>query len=115
MVKGRFLEFNEKSGIGDLLFVNMNHPTQYRFYRRRNSWDECFMVEFYSNSEDYQLYCGHNEQDRGMIDPITLLVPPYPKVEWKRIKFEPYWQAICLKLLKKLKELYSQEHDVDKK
>lgn len=89
MVKGRFLEFNEKSGIGDLLFVNMNHPTQYRFYRRRNSWDECFMVEFYSNSEDYHLYCGHNEQDRGMIDPITLLVPPYPKVEWKRIKFEP--------------------------
>lgn len=88
MVKGSFLEYNEKSGIGDLLFVNMNHPTQYRFYHRRDSWDECYMVEFCSNSEEYHLYWGHNVLDRGMIDPITLLLPPYPEVEWKRIKFE---------------------------
>ena len=86
MVKVSLLEYNEKSGIGDLLFVNMNHPTQYRFYRRRKNWDECYMVEFCSDSDDYNFYWGHNEQDRGMIDAITLLLPPYPKVEWKRVK-----------------------------
>ena len=89
MVKGSLLEYNEKFGIGDLLFVNMNHPTQYRFYRRRDSWDDCYMVEFCSNSDDYHLFWGRNEQDRGVIDAIALLLPPYPEVEWKRIEFEP--------------------------
>lgn len=66
MMQIKFIEFNEKSGIGDLLFVNMGQSTVYRFYRRRDSWDECYMVEFCSNSEDYHFYWGHNEQERGM-------------------------------------------------
>lgn len=89
MNKNIFLEFDEEKGVGDLLFVNMNQPTQYRFYRRRKNWDECYMVEFCLNSEDYHLFWGHNEQERGMTDAIALLCPSYPKIEWKRIKFEP--------------------------
>ena len=86
-----FLDFSENTGVGDLLFVNTNNVDQFRFYRRRNDWDECYMVEFCSNSEDYHLYWGHNEQDRGMIDAITLLLPPYPEVEWKRVDFNHYF------------------------
>ena len=33
MVQEQFIEFDEESGIGDLLFVNMNHPIQYRFQK----------------------------------------------------------------------------------
>jgi hypothetical protein len=40
MVQGFFSEFNEKTGVGDLLFVNVSHPNKYRFYRRRVSWDK---------------------------------------------------------------------------
>ena len=91
MAKGCFLEYNEESGVGDLLFVNMNQPTEYRFYRRRDSWDECYMVEFCSNSEDYHFYWGHNEQERGIIDATTVLLPSYPIVEWKRIDFNQFF------------------------
>jgi len=89
MVQRQFLEFKEESGIGDLLFVNISKPTKYRFYCRRDSWDDCYMVEFCSNSEDYHLYWGHNKQERRVIDATALLLPPYPEVEWKRIEFEP--------------------------
>lgn len=89
MEKKVFRDYDDRKGVGDLLFVNLNHPTQYRFYRRRKNWDECYMVEFCSNLDDYLLYCGHNEQDRGMIDATAILLPPYSKVEWKRIEFEP--------------------------
>ena len=89
MDKDNFLEFDEEKGVGDLLFVNMNHPIQYRFYRRRDRWDECYMVELCSKSEDYHLYWGHNKQERRVIDVTALLLPPYPEVEWKRIEFEP--------------------------
>lgn len=88
MAQGQFIEFDEKSGIGDLLFVNMSHRFQYRFYRRRENMDECYMVEFCSNSEEYHLYWGHNEQERGMIDATALLLPRYPEVEWKQVNFE---------------------------
>ena len=40
MVQRQFLEFKEESGIGDLLFVNISQPTKYRFYCRRDSWDD---------------------------------------------------------------------------
>ncbi len=89
MDKKAFIDFDDRKGVGDLLFVNMNHPTQYRFYRRRDSWDDCYMVEFCSNSEEYHLNWGHNEQQRRMIDATAILLPPYPEVEWKRTKLEP--------------------------
>ena len=76
MVQRQFLEFKEESGIGDLLFVNISKPTKYRFYCRRDSWDDCYMVEFCSNSEDYHLYWGHNKQERRVIDATALLLPP---------------------------------------
>ena len=76
MDKDNFLEFDEEKGVGDLLFVNMNHPIQYRFYRRRDRWDECYMVELCSKSEDYHLYWGHNKQERRVIDATALLLPP---------------------------------------
>lgn len=89
MVQRQFIEFDEKSGIGDLLFVNMNHPTEYRFYRRRENLNECYMIEFCSNSEDYRLHWGLSGQESGMTDAIALLYPSYPKIEWKKLKFEP--------------------------
>lgn len=99
MDKDFFLEFDEEKGVGDLLFVNMKQPTQYRFYRRRKNWDECYMVESCSDSDDYHLYWGHNEQDRGMIDATDLLLPPYPTVEWKRIEFKPLLAYNLLKII----------------
>ena len=84
-----FKEYDETTGVGDLLFVNKHKLDQYRFYRRRNEWDECYMVEFCKDSCDYQLYWGHNDSDRDMIDVTTLLSPQDPEIEWKRIKFEP--------------------------
>lgn len=89
MVQGSFLEFNEKKGVGDLLFVRKTQPTKYRFYRRRSSWDECYMVEFCLDSDDYLLYWGHNEQERCMIDSTAILLPPHSEFEWKRINVEP--------------------------
>lgn len=83
------IEYDEAQGVGDLLFVNKHKLNQYRFYRRRNEWDECYMVEFCTDSSDYQFYWGHNDSDRGMIDVTTLLSPQDPEIEWKRIKFEP--------------------------
>lgn len=82
------LEYNEESGIGDLLFVNMSQPNKYRFYRRRKTWDECYMVEFCSDSDDFTWYWGHNDCVRGLIDVTELLFPPYPNAEWKQVKFE---------------------------
>ena len=76
-----FLDFSENTGVGDLLFVNTNNIDQFRFYRRRNDWDECYMVEFSSKSGEYKLYWGHNKEERSKIDAITLLLPPYPEVE----------------------------------
>jgi hypothetical protein len=89
MAQGVYIEFKEESGIGDLLFVNKYNPWLYRFYRRKSIWDECYMVEFCTDSSDYQFYWGHNDSDRGMIDVTTLLSPQDPEIEWKRIKFEP--------------------------
>ena len=54
MVQGLFSEFNEKNGVGDLLFVNLSQPNKYRLYRRRKIRDECYMVEFHSDSEGYE-------------------------------------------------------------
>lgn len=88
MVQEQFIEFDEESGIGDLLFVNMNHPTEYRFYRRRENLNECYMIEFCSNSEDYRLHWGLSGQKSGMTDATALLLPKYPEVEWKQVNFE---------------------------
>lgn len=88
MAQGEFIEFDEESGIGDLLFVNMNHPTQYRFYRRRENLGECYMIEFCSNSDECRLHWGLNGQKSGMTDATALLLPSYPEVEWKQVNFE---------------------------
>ena len=82
----QFIDYNETIGIGDLQFVNTNNVDQYRFYRRRDDWDECYMVEFYSDSIDYHFYWGYKESERGMIDVVTLLSPQDPEIEWKRVK-----------------------------
>lgn len=108
MVQGHFLEFNEETGIGDLLFVNMSQPTKFRFYCRRDSWDECYMVEFCSNSENYQLHWGHNEQDRGMIDAITLLLPSYPEVEWKRVKI-PFLAYNLTQIVESVEKVFTEQ------
>ena len=109
MVQRQLLEFKEESGIGDLLFVNISKPTKYRFYCRRDSWDDCYMVEFCSNSEDYHLYWGHNEQDRGMIDAITLLLPPYPEVEWKRVDFNHYFPFNLTQIVESIEKNLSEQ------
>ena len=85
----QFIDFNEATGIGDLLFVNTNNVDQYRFYRRRDDWDECYMVEFSSDSDNYKLYWGHNESDRGIIDVSTILPPLKSQSDWKRVGFHP--------------------------
>lgn len=85
----QFIYYNEATGVGDLLFVNKNKLDQYRFYRRRNYWDECYMVEFCTDSYDYHLYRGYKESERGMIDVTALLSPQGPKIEWRCIKFQP--------------------------
>lgn len=85
----QFVDFNEAAGVGDLLFVNMDKPDQYRFYRRRNEWDECYMVEFSTKSDEYKLYWGQNEEERSKLDATELLLPSYPTVNWKRIKLNP--------------------------
>lgn len=89
MVQGFFSEFNENTGVGDLLFVNVSQPNKYRFYRRRKSWDECYMVEFYSDSNDYLWYWGHNDDERGIIDLTFIFLPSFPII-WKRVDFNHY-------------------------
>ena len=84
-----FKEYDETAGVGDLLFVNKHNLSHYRFYRRRNDWDECYMVEFNSDSNNYKLYWGHNESDRGIID-VTPILPPFEsQSDWKRVGFRP--------------------------
>ena len=107
MIQRNFIEFNEKTGVGDLLFVNMNQPTKYRFYRRRDSWDECYMVEFCSSSDDYHFYWGHNEQERGIIDATIVLIPSYPEVEWKRIDYNHYFPFSLTQIVESIEKLIS--------
>lgn len=89
METDQFIEFNEALAVGDLLFVNKNKLNQYRFYRRRNEWNECYMVEFCTDSNDYTFYWGYKETERDMIDVTAFLSPQDPKIEWRRIKFQP--------------------------
>ena len=84
-----FKEYDETTGVGDLLFVNKQKLDQYRFYRRRNDWDECYMVEFSTKSDEYKLYWGQNKEQRSKIDATELLLSSYPTVNWKRIKLNP--------------------------
>ena len=76
-----FIEFNEVHSVGELLFVDKSKLNQYRFYRRRNSWEEC---NFCSNSDDYHLFEGYNEHERGVINATAILYPSNHEVEWKR-------------------------------
>lgn len=109
MVHGLFLEYNEESGIGDLLFVNMSQSTKYRFYRRRDSWDECYMVEFYSNSDDYTWYWGHNDYERGLIDAIAILLPSSPEIKWKRVLFNHYFPSILTQIVESIEKSISEQ------
>ena len=105
-----FLDFSENTGVGDLLFVNTNDVDQFRFYRRRNDWDECYMVEFSSKSGEYKLYWGHNKEERSKIDATELLLPSYPAVKWKRLKFYPLLAHSLPQILKTIeKRMYSQD------
>lgn len=83
------VKYDEATGVGDLLFVNTHQLYKYRFYRRINEWDECYMVEFFSNSKEYHFYWGLNELERGMVDVTALLSLQDSNPEWKRIKFQP--------------------------
>ena len=108
MAQGVYIEFNEESGIGDLLFVNKHKLNQYRFYRRRNEWDECYMVEFCTDSSDYQLYWGHNDFERGMIDVTALLSPQNSKAEWKRVKI-PFLVYNLSQIIKSAEDAISEQ------
>ncbi len=55
MIQGYFSEFKKKQLKAIFFFVNVSQPNKYRFYRRRKTWDEYYMVEFYSNSDNYHL------------------------------------------------------------
>jgi len=109
MEQVKLIEFNEESGIGDLLFVNMRQPTKYRFYRRRKNWDECYMIEFCLDSDDYHLYWGHIEQERGMIDATNLLLPPYPEVEWKRVDLNRYFPFNLTQIVESMEKNISEQ------
>lgn len=104
MDKKLFEEYDEAKGIGDLLFVNKHHSNKYRFYRRKNSWDDCFMVEFCSNSDNYHYYWGHNESERKDIDLSFELLPVDSPEEWSRTSFNPLLAYNLPEIVKKIEK-----------
>ncbi len=109
MIQRNFIEFNVKPGVGDLLFVNMNQPTECRFYRRRDSWDECYTVEFCPNSEDYHFYWGHNEHECGIIDATIVLLPSYSEIEWKQIDFNYHFPFNLTQIVESVERTISEQ------
>lgn len=53
-----FVEFDKKTGIGDLLFVNIEPDIMhYRFCRIRDNVKECFFLEFDDrDNNQYQIF-----------------------------------------------------------
>lgn len=103
------LEYNEESGIGDLLFENMSQPNKYRFYRRRKTWDECYMVEFCSDSDDFTWYWGHNDCVRGLIDVTPVLLTSYPETLWKRVDFIRYFPFNLTQIVESIEKNISKQ------
>ena len=90
MDKELFYEYDEGKGIGDLLFVNTNKVNYYRFYRKRHEWDDCYMIEFSIDSDEYFMYWGGYDDhiNRNMVCSFDILLPSDPKGEWRQVKFE---------------------------
>ena len=91
MDKELFNEYDEGKGVGDLLFVHTNKVNDYRFYRKRHEWDNCFMIEFSTDSDVYNIYWGgsNDQTTRNMVCSFDSLLPSDPKREWKQVKLEP--------------------------
>lgn len=100
-----FKEYDETTGVGDLLFVNIDKPDQYRFYHRRNEWNACYMVEFSTKSDEFKLYWGHNEEERCKIDVTELLLPSFPTLSWKRIKLNTLFAHNLPQILESVKNI----------
>lgn len=109
MEQVQFVEYNEALGTGDLLFVNKQKLDQYRFYRRRNEWDECYMVVFCKDSFDYHLYWGHNKMERGMIDVTALLSPQGSDIAWKRVKIEPLFAYNLPQIIENVEKVIKEQ------
>ena len=109
MVKEDFLEFNDDNGIGDLLFVNISQPNLYKFFRRRKTWDECYMVEFRSDSDEFTLYWGHNVNERSLIDATEVLLPSHTKDKWKKIDFNHFSPFNLTQIVESIEKTISEK------
>ena len=106
-----FDEYVKRKGIGDLLFVNEKDSKRFRFYRRRKEWDDCYMVEFCSDSNNYHCYWGHNISDRKEIDVSFVTFPDDSHKEWKRISFDPLLAYNLPQIVKRIEDYISSNKE----
>ena len=96
-----FVEFDKKTGLGDLLFVSIESKIMhYRFCRIRDNVKECFVLEFDDrNNNQYKI--SYFQEDKGKREILNCL-------QWALYTPSDGWKLLSLnqppfKLVKLLK------------
>ena len=96
----KLIEYDRSTGIGDLLFVNRNNYRQFRFYRIRDLWNDCFVMEFETGcSKPKNIYWGNDYEGKRRISEHFLFFPPIERIEWKLVNIFPRQYALDLESL----------------
>ena len=84
-----FVEFDKKTGIGDLLFVRIESDIMhYRFCRIRDDVKECFFLEFDDcDNNQYQISFFQEDKGRREISNCLQWALSIPSDDWKLISF----------------------------
>ena len=84
-----FVEFDKKTGLGDLLFVSIEPEIMhYRFCRIRDCVKECFFLEF-DDRDNNQYQISFFQEDKGKREIMNCLqwALSIPSDDWKLISF----------------------------
>lgn len=91
-----YIDYNEKQGIGDLLFVNRKDINRFRLYRIRKEWEDCYMVEFSLKSMVVEsLVKGTNVNQRSEIMGFDLLRSKNNSCDWKQVKIKAFYHRLA--------------------
>lgn len=96
----KFCEYDMHSGIGDLLFYNSNLQ-RYRFYRVKNNWERCYVIEFGIEAKDYDsFFWGHIDDGVHRSQFFSFMsFLDNPSSKWKKVKIYPRQMAYNLEEL----------------
>lgn len=92
-----FCEYDLRTGTGDLLFVDKD-SNRYLFFRVRDDWDYCYVIEFKNDADDYDsFFWGHidNGIHRSKFFRFMAFLDN-PSCKWNRVDIYPRQYAYNL-------------------